>query len=1084
MANNKIQGITVEIGGDSTPLSKAIDSANQKSRLLQQELRGVNTLMKGDPNSAVLLSQKQEILNKSVEETRAKLQMLKSKQEEVTQAFQKNEITEEQYRNFQREIEKTEQDLVNLRTKQLECASVKFDNAINSTKKFGETLTGIGNKLKVVSTAAAGLIAVSVKNASEYETAVAKVSTLTDKQVLSNENLSKGILQISNDLGKANTDIAEAAYQSLSASVDTGNALEFTANAAKLAKAGFTETATAVDVLTTIENAYNISADKTNTLSDMLVNTQNKGKTTVGQLAETMGRVIPTAETLNVSIGQLCTGYSEMTKRGINTANATTYMNSLFDEFGKSSTDLYAITEKVAGKSFKDLMKEGKSLGDVIQMLADYAEKNNENFNDFFGKSNSRKAALSILKVGADGFNESLRDMENCTGTVDQALEDLQTPTAKAKKSINQLKNTSVEFGSQVLSDVSPIIDDFGDKIKDLSEWWSGLNDSQKESTVKIAGIVAVGAPALILLGKATTGIATLTSNLKTAIISIMAKTTATEADTVATTTATVATGALSVAMKALPLLAIAGLVVTVASELVNLCSATDDTANSTEKLTKFEKELNDTFEKQKTAYNEAKIAAQEKAEAQSAEIDYTLTLVQELEDIIDKNGKIKKGYESREKFILNNLNNALGTEYTSVSEILNKNNEITESIKKQIELKKAQLLLEAHKEEYESAKKSIENSSIKAANDAVELARTTKEYEKAKKAYEEYAKKLEESAVSTGRTITLSETKKREELYKTAEKMKKAKETAEKTYKESASTAKKQSETIQKYERASTLVIAGESKKAIKALENWGSGFKTVESLAGKSTKEQKKELREQVIAYEVHYRTLKAQYDANKDNLSKSERAAAKKSIENAKKMAKRARDEYIEVGAGMLDGIDVGEKKGESKICGTLLSVVKSAVKTAKEYLGIKSPSRLFRDEIGVNISSGIAAGIKKETDNVSNSLETQLLTMRSKARKIMNVFSNDVPDEYYSTNLGANFHTAVEHTFSNLETQSTAQTVETLSSDVAKIGKQLDQLIDKAQKNIVIDGKALVGATVSETDKQLGNRQEFIGRGLPT
>lgn len=1077
MASNKIQGITVEIGGDSTPLAKAIDSANQKSRLLQRELRGVNTLMKGDPNSAVLLSQKQEILNKSVEETRAKLQMLKSKQDEVTQAFQKNEITEEQYRNFQREIQKTEQDLKALRTQQLQCASIKFDNIINSTKKLGDTLTTIGNKLKVVSTASAGLLAVSIKNASEYETAVAKASTLTDKQVLSNQALSKGMLEISNNLGKANTDIAEATYQALSASVDTGEVLNFTANSAKLAKAGFTETATAVDVLTTIENAYNISAKETNKLADMLVNTQNKGKTTVGQLAETMGRVIPTAETLNVSIGQLCTGYAEMTKRGINTANATTYMNSLFDEFGKSSTDLYAITQKVAGKSFKDLMKEGKSLGDVIQMLADYAEKNNKNFNDFFGKSNSRKAALSILKVGADGFNKSLAQMENCTGTVDQALDDLATPTAKAKKAINQLKNTSVEFGSQILSDVSPMLTDVNNKIKDLSKWWDGLNDSQKESAVKIAAIVAIGAPALTLLGKATTGIATLTANLKTSIISIMAKTTATAADTVATTAATVATGALSIAMKALPLIAIAGAVITVVGELTNLCSATNKATTSTKELTEFEKNLNETFEKQKTAYDDAKKAAKEKAEQSNAEIEYTQKLVYELENIVDKNGKVKKGYEERANFIIGALNDALGTEYSSVSQILNKNNQVNDSIKKQIELKKAKILLEAHEDEYKTAVKSVENSNIKAANDAAELARTTAEYEKAKKAADDYAKIIEETAISTGRQITLAETKKREELYKTADETKKAKNDAEKAYKKSANTAKQQSETIQKYEKASAQITAGETKKAVKSLKNWGNGFKTVESLAGKSTKEQKKELRQQVIAYEIHVGTLKAQYEKNKDNMSKSERAAAKETIKNAENQAKKARDEYIKVGAGLSDGIKVGVKNGESSICGTLLATVKAGLKTAKEYLKINSPSKLFRDEIGSPISEGIAVGITKNTRNVSDALKAQLMTTQNDAKKLMSVFDSDVPKQYQASSLDYRFYSSIEHTFGTQEQSKTATAIEKLTNKV-------DELIEKTPKDIYLDSKKLVGGTVAESDKSLGARKQLSARGLPT
>ncbi|MGN0174571.1 MAG: phage tail tape measure protein [Acutalibacteraceae bacterium] len=1173
MANNKIQGITVEIGGDSTPISKAIDSANQKSKLLQSELRGINTLMKGDPNSAVLLSQKQEILNKSVEETRAKLQMLKSKQEEVTQAFRKNEITEEQYRNFQREIEKTEQDLVNLRTNQLECASVKFDNAINSTKKFGESLTTIGNKLKMISTVATGLIALSVKNASEYETSVAKVSTLTDKQVLSNQNLSKGILQISNDLGKANTDIAEATYQALSASVDTGNALEFTANAAKLAKAGFTETATAVDILTTIENAYNISADKTNTLADMLVNTQNKGKTTVGQLAETMGRVIPTAETLNVSIGQLCTGYAEMTKRGINTANATTYMNSLFDEFGKSSTDLYEITQKVAGKSFKDLMKEGKSLGDVIQMLADYAEKNNKNFNDFFGKSNSRKAALSILKVGADGFNKSLQQMENCTGTVDQALEDLQTPTAKAKKAINQLKNTSVEFGSQIISDVSPMIEDIGDKIKDLSEWWDGLNDSQKESAVKIAAIVAVGAPALTLLGKATTGISTLTSNLKTAIISIVAKTTATEADTAATTTATVATGALSVAMKALPLIAIAGLVVTVTSELVNLCSSTDDATSKNQRLAEEIKNTSEEFENYKKSVEET-------MNQDLSQIEVTQNLADELETLVDKNGKVKKGYEKRVDFINNELNEALGLELKRTGKIEDGYEKIGKSIDKLIQKKRAQIILNSQSDvatEAEKEKSKVEKEYTDAVDATLSAEKALNDFRKQKAKIDNDCvaaqQKLNEAQKSNDADkIINAQNEYNNALAKQAEflrenentekNLENALKSAQRTESDALKNKKDNYNARQQYANNYEEFLKGHYKKII---NNSSTNEKIIADIS-KASQEEIKDAYEKTCERIKHFQEEKKKATTSSEkqmwqdliNKTKTERDEYKNKLdsfsENTGKSAMKSTTKGINKNKGVVgtaykgvvnnatnlafsDSVTDRASRGGNLVATKLASGIKQyniSPATNRLINGIWQTIHSENTKSGMNslgyfLTSGVATGaisasalslIKNAGKQVyttyksslegesgiaspakkmmpdgaylvlgvvkgaENEISKQIPNLKNKARQLMNVFSSEVPDEYYSTNLGTKFHAAVEHTFSNLQMQSTAQTVEALSSDVAKIGKQLDQLIDKAQKNIVLDGKTLVGATVSETDKQLGNRQDLSSRGLPT
>ena len=116
------------------------------------------------------------------------------------------------------------------------------------------------------------------------------------------------------------------------------DAVNFVTNSTKLAKAGFAESSQTLDVLTTVLNAYGMSADKVSTVSDMLVQTQNKGKVTVGELASSMGKIIPTANASNVSLEQLCAGYAIMTSKGIAAAETTTYMNSMLNELSKSGS--------------------------------------------------------------------------------------------------------------------------------------------------------------------------------------------------------------------------------------------------------------------------------------------------------------------------------------------------------------------------------------------------------------------------------------------------------------------------------------------------------------------------------------------------------------------------------------------------------------------------------------------------------------------------------------------------------------------------------------------------------------------------
>ncbi|WP_330639366.1 phage tail tape measure protein, partial [Clostridioides difficile] len=117
-------------------------------------------------------------------------------------------------------------------------------------------------------------------------------------------------------------------------------------------------------MLTTIQNAYGMSQKDMAHVSDVLIQTQNKGKLTVDELASSMGKIIPTAKSLNVSVEQLGAGYAILTAKGIASAEATTYMNAMYNELGKSGTKVDKILKKLTDKGFADLQKEGKSTAD------------------------------------------------------------------------------------------------------------------------------------------------------------------------------------------------------------------------------------------------------------------------------------------------------------------------------------------------------------------------------------------------------------------------------------------------------------------------------------------------------------------------------------------------------------------------------------------------------------------------------------------------------------------------------------------------------------------------------------------------
>lgn len=149
---NKIKGLTIEIGGDTTGLTKALGGVNKQSRDLQAELRQVDRLLKLDPKNTELVAQKQKILAEAVENSRNKLDTLKEAQKQVQQQFDRGEIGEDQYRAFQREVVKAEQELSKFE-KQLKDTGITADQVAKKLGDAGKKMTDMGKTLSMSVTA-------------------------------------------------------------------------------------------------------------------------------------------------------------------------------------------------------------------------------------------------------------------------------------------------------------------------------------------------------------------------------------------------------------------------------------------------------------------------------------------------------------------------------------------------------------------------------------------------------------------------------------------------------------------------------------------------------------------------------------------------------------------------------------------------------------------------------------------------------------------------------------------------------------------------------------------------------------------
>jgi TP901 family phage tail tape measure protein len=358
------------------------------------------------------------------EEQAALTAELEKWKEELANAEAGQNAAERGVENWQQQLNKAKIELnetneaISENDKYLDEAKKSTDGCATSIDKFGNKVKDSKDGITQLAAAlAAAGVAKSVKEiadalmecsqaAAGFETALAKVSTLADTSVVSMDTIKAQLVSLSGETGVAVESLAEATYQALSAGVDTANVVDFVSTATKLSVAGFTESATAVDVVTTALNAYGLAGSDAEKVASMLVKTQDLGKTSVGELAATMGRVIPTAAAYNVSLDQLSASYAIITASGTNTAIATTNLGAMFNELASEGGTVATILEEQTGKSFAELMADGASLGDVISILSDSVDGNSTAFSNLWSSTTAGQAALTLLNQGSEKFND------------------------------------------------------------------------------------------------------------------------------------------------------------------------------------------------------------------------------------------------------------------------------------------------------------------------------------------------------------------------------------------------------------------------------------------------------------------------------------------------------------------------------------------------------------------------------------------------------------------------------------------------------------------------------------------------------
>ena len=698
----------------------------------------------------------QELCGKAIEDWKTKLNTAETQQSRTNAEIKKNNQYLSEAKNSQDGCA-TSIDQFGKKYKQVANEVESGGEAMKKAADATETLANItiSNGVKENFEKVKEAIAQCIEAANEYESSVAKLQTISGEASIG--MLSEDLLELSSNTGVAASSLANTAYNAISAGTAVSDTVNMVESATKLAIAGFTDTDSALSVLTTAINAYGESAGTATEISDSLILTQNLGVTTVADLASNMGKAIATASAYGVNLSNLESAYISTTKAGINTAESTTYLSSMFKELGDDGTEVSKVIQEKTGKSFGQLMGSGETLGNVLQILMDSVNGNSEAMMNLWGSAEAAKGANAILSQGVERFNSNLETLRTSSGITETAYKTMaDTAEMAGQRASNAFNNLKVAIGDRF----NPIIAKAKGNFAELTE---SFTEYVKENPqiVDAIGAVAVG------LGVAAAAVISVNVAVNVLIPTFQALFTTLEAHPI---------GLVAIAVTSL-VSALAFLTANAEEAdgaLKDYGAAADSAKSATDGL-------NESFGSAKQTFNDAagEIAATKdqaselidrleslrtKANKSNDDMDEMATLVTKLNALypelgleLDRTtGELSKTNDELERFVNNAKNSAMATAY---EEKLAEETEAVVDAQKDLlnakdNLKKADEEYASLQSEYTAVLKKQEEA-VKAENAAYKnysatLGNTKSTTEDIEKAYQEYVEAQNESANAT----------------------------------------------------------------------------------------------------------------------------------------------------------------------------------------------------------------------------------------------------------------------------------------------------------------------------------------------
>lgn len=512
MAGNRIKGITVEIGGDTTKLQTALKGVNTEIRNTQSQLRDVEKLLKLDPGNTELIAQKHRLLAQAVSETREKLETLKTAQRQADEALRNGTISQQQYDGLQREIVETEQELRRLeqQAEQSATALQKIGATGEKLQAVGDKVSSVGQKLLPVTGVVTGLGTAAVKTAADFDSAMSRVAAVSGATGSDFDKLRDKAREMGAKTKFSATEAADAMNYMAMAGWKTEDMLSGIEGIMYLAAASGEDLATTSDIVTDALTAFGLTAEDSGHFADVLAAASSNANTNVSMMGETFKYCAPVAGALGFSVEDTAEAIGLMGNAGIKASQAGTSMRSIMTNLtgdvklsGAAIGDVTIATTNADGsmRSLSAILADCRvAFGGMTE-----AEKAN-NAETLVGK-NAMSGFLALMNAAPEDIAKVSGAVNNCKDAAKNMADTMQD-NLEGQLTIlkSQLQELAISFGDLLMPAVRSIVSG----LQGMVDVLNAMPDGVKQVIMIIALLAAALGPVLIIIGKVISAVGTI----------------------------------------------------------------------------------------------------------------------------------------------------------------------------------------------------------------------------------------------------------------------------------------------------------------------------------------------------------------------------------------------------------------------------------------------------------------------------------------------------------------------------------------------------------------------------------------------